>query len=498
MQTQHTGCGTRRARNTTDIRVRAKRRWSSHLAPMAIVLFTLCWTAASTRASILAQVAKLLASDGEEGDLFGYSVSISGDTVIVGALGDSDNGNTSGSAYVFVRDKTGVWTQQAKLLPSDGKHGNEFGISVAISGDTAIAGEFLDNEKGMNSGAAYIFTRDPLGVWSQQTKLMASDEAAGDTFGISVSISGDITIIGASGNSDHGLHAGAAYIFVRDDTGVWKQQAKLFTTDGDGGNDSFGRSVSISGRTAIIGQGGNDDNGLDAGAAYIFADDDAGVWTQQAKLVAPDANAKDWFGLMVAISGDTAIVGANKDDDNGLDSGSAYIFARDAAGVWTQQAKLLAPDGAAGSSFGDTVAISGDRAIVGAIIKNEYGPSARSAYVFVRDPAGIWRQRAKLFSSNGIPSIMCCGPIGLSGAMAIIGVPSDDDNGFGSGASYLFDLTHLSSCLNDINGDGVVDAVDRAILLAQWGGPGVADINNDGVVNASDLAGLLANLGPCP
>ena len=277
------------------------------------------------------QFAKLLASDGADGDYFGCSVSISsdGNTVIIGAYGDNDKGSESGSAYIYTRSGS-TWTQQSKLLASDGAASDQFGWSVSISsdGNTAIVGAYRDDDKGSNSGSAYIYTRSGS-TWNQQAKLVPSDGATGDWFGYSVSISGDgnTAIVGAQYDDDKDTNSGSAYIYTRSGS-TWTQQAKLLASDG-AYNDYFGWSVSISsdGNTAIV--GAREDNDY-RGSAYIYTRSGS-TWTQQAKLLASDGDtAGDQFGCSVSISGDgnTAIVGAYWDDDKGTNSGSAYIFVR--------------------------------------------------------------------------------------------------------------------------------------------------------------------------
>jgi nucleoside-specific outer membrane channel protein Tsx len=264
---------------------------------------------------------KLTASDGAADDQFGYSVAIAGDYALVGARFDDDKGVDSGSAYIFKRDGTS-WNQQAKLTASDGAAGDRFGYSVAIAGEYALVGALYDDDKGVNSGSAYIFKRDGTS-WNQQAKLTASDGAAGDQFGWSVAIAGDYALVGALYDADKGVNSGSAYIFKRDGIS-WNQQAKLTASDGAAG-DQFGHSVAIAGEYALVGAHLDDDNGTDSGSAYIFKRDGTS-WNQQAKLTASDGAAGDQFGYSVAIAGDYALVGARLDDDNGSASGSAYIY----------------------------------------------------------------------------------------------------------------------------------------------------------------------------
>jgi len=318
------------------------------------------------------QQAKLLASDGESNDRFGWSVSISGDYAIIGAYGDADDGYYSGSIYIFTRQDSN-WSQQAKLLASDGNIGDFFGWSVSISSDYAIIGAYGDDDNGSSSGSAYIFKRLDSN-WSQQAKLLASDGVSGDRFGWSVSIDEDYAIIGAH-NSD-GYH-GSTYIFKRTDS-TWAEEQKMTTS----GIEGFGYSVSIDGDYVIVGAPLDGDNGHYSGSAYVFKRLGSN-WSQQAKLLASDGDADDNFGASVSIDGFHTIIGAEGNDDNGNKSGSAYIFKR-LGSNWFQQAKLLASDGEAGDNFGASVSIDGNYTLIGAYNDDDNGENSGSGYVFNR------------------------------------------------------------------------------------------------------------------
>jgi hypothetical protein len=334
---------------------------------------------------------RLTASDGAADDWLGTSVSLSsdGNTAIVGAANNATAaGEYAGSAYVFVRSGSS-WTQQAKLTASDGADGDWFGWSVWLSGDgnTALVGAF-NKTVGTNAyqGSAYVFARSGSS-WSQQAKLLASNGAAGDYFGRSASLSGDghTTLVGAIGAN---ASQGSAYMFVLSGTN-WTEQARLTASDG-AADDYFGYSVSLSGdgNTALVGTY-NDETaaGLSAGSAYMFVRSGSS-WTEQAKLTASDGAAYDSFGLSVSLSsdGNSALVGANNNGTSaGVRAGSAYFFSRNGSS-WSQQAKLTASDGAADDCFGWSVSLSGDgnRALVGAVFDDTAaGADAGSAYVFV-------------------------------------------------------------------------------------------------------------------
>ena len=264
---------------------------------------------------------KLTAPDGISDGQFGRSVSIDGDCAIVGAPNDDDMGIHSGSAYIF-RRSAGIWAMELKLTAPDGISGVHFGWSVSIDGDNVIIGTPRDDDMGGNSGSAYIYTRVG-GIWSLELKLTAPDGAADDWFGCSVSIDGDYTIIGAPYDDDLGVSSGSAYIYRRD-AGSWPLEKKLTAFDGAAG-DEFGVAVSIKGDHAIIGALLDDDMGHDSGSAYIFWQE-AGIWAIEKKLTAPDGIDDAWFGLSVSIDGCYSIMGAPRDDDMGYQSGSAYIY----------------------------------------------------------------------------------------------------------------------------------------------------------------------------
>jgi hypothetical protein len=217
-----------------------------------------------------------------------------------------------------------------KDLLSDRIFADQLGLLIVV-------GAHGDDDNGQSySGSAYIFVRDALGSWSEQAKLTASTPVAADYFGRTVSISGDTAIVSAHGRDDVASSAGAAYIFVRNDDDSWSEQAKLTASDA-AASDSFGISVSVSGDTAIVGAHQNDDGGVSTGSAYIFVRGTDDSWSEQAKLTASDPAWWDYFGQSVSISGDMAIVGAYGDDDGASKAGSAYVFARD-GDTWSEQA----------------------------------------------------------------------------------------------------------------------------------------------------------------
>jgi FG-GAP repeat/IPT/TIG domain len=384
----------------------------------------------------LAQEASLRASNPGYINNFGDAVAVDGDTAVVGAKnedssatginGSQSNGITtygSGAVYVFVRSN-GEWTQQAYIKASNTEGNDNFGASVALSGDTLVVGApgedstatgingIQTDNSSSNSGAVYVFTRT-AGVWSQQSYIKPTNTGPGDAFGTSVAISGDSLIVGApyeagsatgvGGNDldNNASNAGAAYVFKRN-AGAWSQQAYLKASN-TGSNDSFGLAVAIDDDTAVVGARGEASNATGvnapvsggsgsqadnsagwAGAAYVFKRI-AGVWTQQAYLKAGNSGPSDQFGYSVAVDQDTVVVAAvgeasnatgvnaptsggsgTQADNSATGAGAAYVFTRSGT-TWTQQAYLKAVNSEASDTFGTAVAISGDTVVVGAI-----------------------------------------------------------------------------------------------------------------------------------
>ncbi len=396
------------------------------------------------------EIKKLVASDGVASDYFGYSISLSGDTVIVGARNHDVGGNEKqGSAYIFEQNEGGEynWGEVTKLVASDGASGDEFGRSVSIHGDTVVVSAFIDDIDGnTDQGSAYIFERNAGGVnnWGEVTKLTASDGAPDDIFGLSVSLSNDILAVGApyaviSGN----IMQGSAYIFERNMGGAdnWGEVTKLISSDGVAG-DYFGYSVSMFNDTLAVGAihaevGGN----ADQGSVYVFERNMGGAdnWGEVTKIVASDGGNGDSFGYSISIFNDILAVGAERAD---AFRGSAYIFDRNTGGAdnWGQVSKLTASDGAASDYFGESICISNDTLIVGAYAA-DIGVNIRqgAAYLFERNAGGAdnWGQVNKLIASDGAASDYFGRSVCISDETLVVSAYSDD---FKQGSAYIFSL----------------------------------------------------------
>ena len=384
------------------------------------------------------EVAKLTAIEaGTRGNL-GHSVSTDGTTAFVSAFNNSVGFIDLGHVYVFERDPggTGSWGQVARLTSVDAIPG--FGVSVSVDGTTGLVGAYKSSEGYREAGAAYVFERDAGGVWGQVATLTAADAMSLDSFGWSVSIDGTTAVVGAYEDDDGGERSGSAYIFERDAGGVgsWGQVAKLTASDADE-RDNFGWSVSIDGTTVLVGAQEDDDEGWNSGSAYIFERDAGGVgsWGQVAKLTASDLANNGRFGYSVSIDGTTALVGTNG-------RGSAYIFERDAwgAGSWGQVAKLAAVNA---GGFGVSVSIDGATALIGAPGDDGGDKRSGSTYVFGRDAGGVgsWGQVAKLTASDAARDDRFGHSVSVAGATALLGARWDDyPPGEDLGSAYVFDI----------------------------------------------------------
>lgn len=380
------------------------------------------------------------------------------------------------------------WCERDKLLASDADAGDEFGSTVAIAGDTVLAGSPQDDDAGPATGAVYAFDRSDAGTpsvptddgWKETAKILASDATAGFGFGTSVALSGTTALVGSPGHAGAGAAAGAAYVFERDDNGTpsdptddkWLETAVLFASDAMPG-DSFGNAVALAQDTAIVGAWLDDGAGFDSGSAYVFVRDEQGTpldptddkWVEIAKLAAGDGADQDRFGFSVSISpsNQTALVGATRHDNAalglGFDSGAAYVFVRGDPGTpadptddsFKQQAKLNASDATSGDQFGSAVALpaSDDMAVVGAWFENVVGINSGAAYVFIRDDAGTpadpsddtYKETVKLFPTTAAQLDRFGGSIALSqaGDTILVGATGNPEAPLNPGSAVAFD-----------------------------------------------------------
>ena len=477
--------------------------------------------------SSISQIQKLVSSDRGSIDLFGNSVSISGDYVIIGANGEDQDTNglnalsDPGSAYVFERNSNGIWIEKQKLVASDRGANDGFGFSVSISGNYALVSAHLEDEdtSGLNSltdaGSAYVFERNSSGIWEEKQKLVASDRGANDRFGFSVSISGNFLVIGADQEDEDTLgvntlsDAGSAYVFERDASGIWHEKQKLVNSD-RAANDLFGTSVSISGQTLVIGAHNESENEMGtvtmagAGSIYVFNRNTGGIWTENQKLVASDRAPGSSLGISVSISNNYIVSGAYgeiKDAagaNNLTGAGAAYIFEKNSTGIWSETQKLVPSDRNYSDFFGYSVSISGKNILIGSRFEDEDASgmnsisAAGSAYVFERISSGVWSEKQKLVASDRATNDNFGNSVSISGNAIVIGAYFEDEDTFGlntlnlSGSAYLFELNYSVSSMDSL----IVNGCDSFISPSGkiWASSGVY---YDTIVNSSGCDSII-------
>jgi hypothetical protein len=384
-----------------------------------------------TLISQVPEIAKLTADDPDPGDWFGVLVSVYGDYAVIGALSDDENGLDSGAAYVFKREGD-TWSQQAKLLPDDGAPGDWF-CSVSMYGDYALVGSMMDDDNGIDSGSAYVFKREG-DSWVQETKLLPDDGEAGDWFGAYPYMNDEYVVSGSWMDDDNGSNSGSVYVFKREGD-TWTQEAKLLADDSEAG-DWFGNVVTMSGDYIFASA---PFHFYECGAVYVLKKT-GDTWAQHDKLLPEDIDAGDEFGS-IAAHGDYLLAGSPFDDDNGTDSGSAYIFKLE-GDEWVQEAKLVPDDGAPGNWFGYVLAIYGENAIIGAERASTNGSYSGAAYWF-RKEGDTWVQKAKIFPEDGNAGDRFGHAVAIHEHTVVIGAYGHDQNINNSGAAYVYDLVQL-------------------------------------------------------
>ncbi|HET6516704.1 MAG TPA: hypothetical protein VFG25_00550, partial [Nitrosopumilaceae archaeon] len=399
---------------------------------------------------------KIIPPDIAPGDNYGNAVFISGDYAIVGSPLDDDaclpavdSICDSGAAYIFERDASGVWNFVQKLVASDAAKFVEFGSDVFISGNFAFVGSIGDEHDvtgGPNAGSVYVFERNAEGEWIEIQKIQTSDGSSHAFFGYSIFVSENTMVVGLPLSNAHSLDSGTAYIFERNAEGEWIEINEIFPTD-IAERDEFGRGVSVFGSTAIIGSPNDDDDGSNSGSAYIFERDANGNWGQTAKLTASNAAAGDLFGISTFILDNSAFVGAITKEEIPhpvlgtllLPFGSVYVFEKNAEGEWIETEILLPPDLVCCHNMGVDISVSGNLLIAGDTFESV-------AHVFEKDDSGTWSQIEKVSGSDTLDDDSFGFSVSISGENAIVGAPfhsiDGEDPGFfeESGGAWIFDF----------------------------------------------------------
>lgn len=436
---------------------RAARRLVSCSAALLIWLSLLSAQAHAAKL-IIGQGQRLSATDPADFKAFGRTVAVDGDTAVVGAQGDEQLGDGAGAVYVFVRSGGG-WQPHPltpKLLSSSGTDQAGFGQSVALSGSALIVGGEL---RSTSAGTAYVFRRASSAAtdaWTQEQQLTVTGAAASDLLAVSVALSGETAIVGAPGDTGD---SGAAYVFLRSagSSPLWALQDTSAAPSCSGRpcrcttgtcklvpsprqtNSQFGRSLAIDGSSLLVGapaQGGT-------GLAFAFQQTN-GVWDAGTPLTVPAAigapASDDAFGRGVAVSGSWALVGAPQANVNFVSDAGAVFFFERTAGAWVCRQRVNTPAPVDTGEFGQSVALSGFRAAVGAPAEN----SERGfIHVFSREPT-TWRRSQPPVSSGGVVNVEFAGSVSISADALITGATLEPCVGSScaeQGAAYIFAVT---------------------------------------------------------
>jgi hypothetical protein len=382
------------------------------------------------------EVGILLASDGESDDEFGASVAVWGDVIVVGAPYEADNGTDAGAAYVFHRREGGVdsWDQIQKLIASDADGGEEFGWSVSVSADVLVVGARKESTAVTQAGAAYVFerARDGSEQWLETDKLTASDAETGDGFGESVAVSGDVIAIGALFEDQKATDSGAVYLFQNVER-VWIEEVKSLASTPEAGA-WYGRSVAVSGDVLVIGAYRE---GSGEGAVYVLHRMEGGgnSWGNITKLSASNLEASDGFGFDVAVWGDVIVVGAPNDDQGTtVNTGEVYVYHRMEGGVdnWGEVQRLTSSQPAENGFYGYSVDVWGDVIVVGAWREGYGGVTAcGAAYVYHRMQGGVdtWAEVQRLVSTHTETGGGFGWSVAVWGDVIVIGAMSEGTGG---------------------------------------------------------------------
>ena len=378
---------------------------------------------------------RLVPADAAAGDQFGSAAATDGDVVVLGALRDDSAGSDVGAAYVF-RHSAGGWSEEQELTPGDGTGGEFFGVSVAVSGDVVVAGAELDNDPGTNSGSAYVFRWNGVG-WNEEARLTASDGETEDRFGRAVSVDGDIVVVGAHWDDEQATNSGSAFVYCFDGIG-WNETQKLIAKDGINSH-GFGFSLTNHGDWIAVGANADNDGGVNAGAVYLFQFDGS-KWRERQKLLASDPADDDRFGWSVAMNDELLVVGAPWSDAADAAAGAVYVFRRSGS-QWSEEKKLLPPDPAVNRMFGRSVDLDGVQLAIGAQ-DDHAGVNSGSVYS-VRYDGASWVHLQKMVASDGESFDDLGVAVAIAGDELVAGAPSEDSAGSNAGVAYSFTLPDL-------------------------------------------------------
>jgi hypothetical protein len=381
---------------------------------------------------------KLTAADGAEDDHFGVAVGLWGEVAMIGAQYQDEAAADAGAVYVYTHDGLN-WNFQQKLLASDAAAGDRFGATISLRGDRVVIGAPLDNGEAGDSGSAYVFGFNGSS-WVEEQKLTASDPGSADFFGRHIDLDGDRVIISADGDDELDTNAGAAYVFDFDGVN-WQETIKLMASDGLA-HDGFASSVTLDGDRAVIGAMLNDESGTSSGKAYVF-EFNGTVWSEVQKLSASDAAAQALFGVSADLLDNRLVIGASRANGNTTASGSVYVFEHNGS-AWSESQKLTASGIPTSGQFGISLGLQGNRLLVGANRDDEAFISSGSVYVFDHDGTA-WQPSDVLLANDAAFSDQFGYAISHSAGRVLVGAFQDDDLATDSGSAYVFNSSFTVS-----------------------------------------------------
>ena len=388
---------------------------------------------------------KIFPNDPNPGVFFGRFVELNNDNAFISAYQDFENGSSSGALYIY--NKSGVSYQQVKkIFPDDGGVEEFFGYSMSSFDDWLITGAHHDSDFGASSGGAYVLLKSENKNWEFYQKLLPFDASEADEFGKTVDIYQDYIVSCSYLDDDSGTNSGSVYIYKWNGQS-WEHNDKIHASDPED-YSQFGLALDLFKNQLIIGSPFKNSCGTNCGAAYIYERIN-GKWTETAKLVPDDLSEKDEFGITTKINNDYAFVSSIKDDDLGENSGSVYIYKK-TNNKWNYLQKLTAFDGEAGDAFGIALEINDSLAIIGSYFDDDNGENSGSVYIY-KNIDDDWQFIKKITPDDGDESDAFGSSISLNENNVLIGAYSDDDNGFFSGAAYLFSLEKILTNSKDLN-----------------------------------------------
>jgi hypothetical protein len=413
------------------------------------------------------------------GDAYGVSCDIGPDLALVGAY---DAGLEAGAVYALHRIGD-VFELDHKLMAADADPFDQFGSAVALCADVAVIGAPLDEVNGFASGSAYVFEYlVDDNHWQQAAKLLAFDASPYDVYALATATNADFAFIGCPEDDDVDVGAGSVYVYAR--TEDWAFTQKLLALDAAAG-DRFGESIDADGDTLVVGASHVNTDGVSAGAAYVFVRE-GDTWIQQARLVPPQPEFIQSFGISVSIDDDFIAIGAPHADAGAVDGGAVYAFRR-IGDEWVLESTVTPDDVAPDDFFGSCVSIGDQELVVGSNAPDPRTDLVGSAYVFARAPGGDWKQIDRLAPPVEHHASNFGWSVGVAGDTAIVGAPFGTGPSPNTGASFLVDLD-TCICPADVDLDGLLSILDFvALQLAFVAADPVADVNGDGALDILDF-----------